>query len=51
MSTLINLIISFIMGVLLGTQLEAPKTVHHELKKQSIEIFHDLKARQKILEC
>lgn len=39
------------MGVLLGPQLEAPKTVHHELKKQSIEIFQDLEARQKILEC
>jgi len=51
MSTLINLIISFIMGVLLGSQLEAPKTAHHDLKEQSTEIFQDLEARQKILEC
>ncbi|SDR89551.1 hypothetical protein [Gramella sp. MAR_2010_147] len=51
MSTLINLVISFIMGVLFGHQMEEPKTAHIELKKQSIEIFQQLESRQQILEC
>lgn len=50
MSTLINLVISFIMGVLFGHQLENPKTAHIEFKKQYIEIFQHLEVRQKILD-
>lgn len=51
MSSLINLVISFIMGLLFGHQLEEPKTAHHELQKDSIEIFQHLKAQQKVLDC
>ncbi|MDR5589971.1 hypothetical protein [Christiangramia sp. SM2212] len=51
MGTLINLVISFIMGLLFGHQIDESKTAHHELQKHSIEVFHDLESRQKILEC
>lgn len=51
MSSLINLVISFIMGLLLGHQLEEPKTAHHDLQKNSIEVFQHLEAQQKILDC
>lgn len=51
MGTLINLVISFIMGFLFGHQMEETKTAHYELKKHSTEIFCDLETRQKFLEC
>ncbi|MGA8855209.1 MAG: hypothetical protein WB492_13625 [Christiangramia sp.] len=51
MSTLINLVISFIIGLLFGHQLEEPKTAHHEFQKDSIDIYKSLESRQKVLEC
>lgn len=51
MSTLINLIISFVLGILFGHQIEEPKTANNEVQKESIEIFETLECRQQVLEC
>ncbi|WP_165499022.1 hypothetical protein [Gramella sp. KN1008] len=51
MGTLINLLISFIMGLLFGHQMEEPKTAHNDLPKDQTEIFQKLKAQQQLLEC
>ncbi|MBT8295208.1 MAG: hypothetical protein KJP01_07285 [Gramella sp.] len=50
MSALVNLVLSFIMGLLFGHQLEKPKTAHYEFQKDQTEILKSLEARQHILE-
>lgn len=50
MSSLINLVLSFIVGLLFGHQLEEPKTAHQEYQKDTIEVFKSLEARQQVLE-
>ncbi len=50
MSSLINLVISFIMGLLFGQHLEEPKTAHHEYQKDAIELLKCLESRQFVLE-
>ena len=51
MSTLINLIISLMMGAAFGNQLEEPSTVNQDLQKRKIELKKELELKQKILEC
>ena len=51
MSALVNFVISFIMGFLFGHQIKEPQTAHHEIKKDSLEIFEKLEARQHMLDC
>lgn len=51
MGTLINLLISFIMGLLFGHQIEEPKTAHTDFQKDQTEIFLKLQAQQQLLEC
>ena len=51
MSTLINLVLSFFMGILFGHQIEETRTAHLELHKDSTEIYKKLEARQKFLDC
>ena len=51
MSSFINLIISFVMGLFFGQQMEDPKTTHHDLEKNSTEIFQKLESRQQVLDC
>ncbi|WP_156888625.1 hypothetical protein [Christiangramia echinicola] len=51
MSTLVNLVISFFMGILFGHQIEEPRTAHLEFQKDSTEIYKKLEARQKLLNC
>lgn len=51
MSTLVNLVISFIMGFFFGHQLEEPQTTHHDLNIDSIEIYQKLEQQQHILNC
>ena len=38
------------MGALFGHQMEEPKTAHHDLPEESIEIFQQLKSQQHVLE-
>ena len=51
MSTLINLIISLLMGAAFGNQLQEPSTVQKDHEKQKIELITKLEQKQKILEC
>ncbi|HKJ49086.1 MAG TPA: hypothetical protein VJ973_08355 [Christiangramia sp.] len=51
MSTLVNLVISFFVGILLGQQIEEPRTAHMEFQKDSTEIYKKLEARQIFLDC
>lgn len=51
MGTLINLLISFIMGLFFGHQIEEPKTAHNDFQEDHIEIFQKLKTQQQVLEC
>lgn len=50
MSTLINLVIGFLMAILFGQQIEEPKTVHHDFQTDTIKVFENLEARQHMLE-
>ena len=52
MSTLINLIISLIMSVFLGQNMNEPKsTCYQNVDEIPLEVFHELKSRQHLLEC
>lgn len=51
MSTLVNLVVSFIMGLLFGHQIEEPRTAQYEFQTDSIEIYQKLEMRQQVLEC
>lgn len=50
MGALVNLVLSFIMGLFFGHQIEEPLTAHYEFQKDHTEILKSLEARQKILE-
>ncbi len=50
MSTLVNLVISFIMGLFFGHQMEEPRTASHEFQKCTLELVENLQQRQQILE-
>ncbi len=51
MSTLINLVISLVLGILFPQEMQEPKTANHEIQKDTIEIFETLECRQQVLEC
>lgn len=49
MSSLINLLLSFLMGLFFGHQQEV-KTAQNDLKIP-VEVIHHLECRQQVLEC
>ena len=51
MSTLINLVISLVLGILSYFPIKEPNIAQHEIKKNTTEIFLKLEARQHVLEC
>lgn len=50
MGSLINLLLSFLMGLLFGHQQQEVKTAQNDLKIP-VETIHKLECRQQILEC
>ena len=50
MSALVNLILSFVMGLFYGHQIEKPITAQYEFQEDHTEIIHELKDRQQVLE-
>lgn len=50
MSSLINLLLSFLMGLFFGHQQKEPQTAQNDMKIP-VEMIHKLECRQQILEC
>ena len=51
MGTLINLIMSLIMGAFFGHQTEEPQTAQIDRQDEPVEIYEKLMEQQQVLEC
>ncbi|WP_156275762.1 hypothetical protein [Christiangramia aestuarii] len=50
MSSLVNFVISFMMGLLFGHQLEEPKNANYEFQQDTTKLIIELEMRQQVLE-